>query len=210
MYHLPHPVIRQLERDLNPYIIDAPQDALALADELWHNKYFEVKKLAIFILGSVTIEEPTPILSRLDEWLATGLDRTLTSDMLSTGTSRLIKSFPAKWEPFISSYLGDKDRKKRTIGIQALTESLKNPTFKNLPAVLRMVSPFIQDPDQVNEYELEDLIKTLARISPKETAYVLKQGLTVSESPTTERLIKRCLSYFPKDVQQDLKSTLKQ
>lgn len=208
-YHLPHPIIRQLHLDLKPLIDDDPTAALLLADELWTDKYFEVKQTAIFILGNTPTSDPEPVLSRLKKWLKPGLDAIITSYLLSTGTHTLQASFPEVWEGLINDLLTQKDPKMTALGIQGLSEGLKTSGFKNLPAVFRLVSPFIREPDDAHLKELEHLIEVLIDQSPSETAYFLKQALSISSTPKTRRLIKQCLPFFPENIQKDLKSALK-
>ena len=77
-YNLPHPVIRQLNADLQLLIDKDPQSALKLADELWKDEYYEVKYLAIYILSIFPIkEDPHPVLNRIRTWLTPNLERIL-------------------------------------------------------------------------------------------------------------------------------------
>lgn len=209
MYHLPPPIIRQLELDLKPHINGDPTAALAIADELWKDEYFEVQQIALFILGITPLDDPEPILERLHQWLTPELDHALTIYLFSTGTLRLQTAFPDIWESFIKSYLTQDDPEMIAIGLNGLAEGLTNPTFKNLPAIFRLVSPFIREPQREHIRELAHLIEALAKRSSTETAFFLRQALSVSESPETRRLIKQCLPLFPESIQQDLKSSLK-
>ena len=60
IYHLPPPLMRQLEVDLERIVTEDPQPALALADELWQDIYYEVKQVAIIILGLFPLITPNP------------------------------------------------------------------------------------------------------------------------------------------------------
>lgn len=208
MYHLPHPVIRQLNFDLQSRLTADPTSALALADELWKDTYYEVKQTAIFIIGAYPLEDPQAILDRLKQWLSPDLDQVLKADLLSIGTQSLQETFPQAWEALVLSLLSQKDPALNALGIQALVAGVKRPNFYNLPAVFRLASPFIRDPHNAYIRDLEDLIETLAGISPQETGFFLRQTLSVSPSPETPRLIKNCLSSFPEEIQADLKSAV--
>lgn len=209
-YHLPQPVVRQLKLDLVPAINEQPGDALALADELWLDPYFEIRQIAIYILGVTPVDQPDPILERLQRWLSPELDRSLSSDLFSTGTQYLQETFPSDWESFIQSLLSMKQVKMVAAGIAGLSEGLKNPSFQNLPAVFRLLSPFLRQPEPGLMIELENLIEALAEYSPTETAFFLRQSLAVSDSSKTLQIVKESLSFFPVDIQEDLKSSLKQ
>jgi hypothetical protein len=206
MYHLPHPIFRQLELDLQPYVNENPQAALVLADELWQDTFFEVKQTAIFILGIVPIKSPDPVIQRLERWLSPELDTNLTVGLFSAGTLKLQNSYPDVWEKFIESFLREDDPERLALGIQGLTEGIKNPTFKNLPAIFRLISPIIRNPDRSIHHNLVHLIESLVQISPTETGFFLKQTLSLSNSSEAERLVKQCLPLFPENIQADLKS----
>lgn len=209
MYHLPHPVMRQLALDLKPLIEADSEAALAAADELWGDEYYEVKQTAILIINTVPLQDPEPMIERLRVWLSPDLDRVLKSELIATGMTRLEDAFPEAWEGLIQSFLSQTQPEIVALGIQTLGEGLKSASFKNLPAVFRVVSPYLRTPNSTYFRELEDLIAALAEQSPVETAYFLKQTLSVSSSQDTARLIKSCLTAFPVEIQADLKSTLK-
>jgi hypothetical protein len=208
MYHLPHPVIRQLNFDLQPRIEANPAAALTLADELWTDAYYEIKQTAIFLIGALPSADPQEILDRFTDWLSPDLDQVLKADLLSTGTRSLQDIFPQAWEALVLSLLSKTEPAYNALGIQALVAGAKRPNFQNLPAVFRLASPFIRDPHSAYTRDLEDLIETLIQISPQETGFFLRQTLSVSISPETPRLIKSCLSAFPEEIQADLKAAL--
>ena len=207
-FNLPHPVMRQLRLDLKPHIEADPQAALEIVDQLWEDDYYEIKHTAIWIIGAIHIEDPQPYLDRVQLWLTPGLDYVLKTELLSIGTRSLQEKFPAAWEALILSLLSKSEPEMIALGIQALAEGAKSPDFKNLPAIFRLASPFIRDPHSAYTRDLEDLIEALAQLSPRETGYFLKQILSVSVARETLRLIKNCLSAFPEEVREDLKSTL--
>jgi hypothetical protein len=56
--------------------------------------------------------------------------------------------------------------------------------------------------------ELENLVETLIDLSPTETAFFVKQSLSISRSTEITRLIKRILPLFPENIRQDIKSSI--
>jgi hypothetical protein len=208
MYHLPHPVLRQLYLDLKTAVENDPPGALVVADALWLDDHYEVKHTAIFIIGAIPLESPQPVLERIRSWLTPDLDQVLKLELLSIGTRTLQNHYPGNWEALILSLLSNSAPETIALGIQALAEGAKRPNFDNLPAVFRLVSPYLRAPHSAYTRDLEDLIETLAALSPKETGFFLKQTLAVSTSPDTPRLIKSCLPSFPAEVQADLRSAL--
>ena len=209
-YHLPHPIMRQLQVELKTEIAANPQAALAIADQLWQDAHYEIKHIAIWIIGTLPCEDPQPILDRLETWLQPDEDQVIKKELVSIGTRSLQSEFPQAWESFITRLLTSTEPDMTALGLQSLSEGAKRPDFKNLPAIFRLASPFIRAPHMAYARELEDLVQTLADLSPKETAYFLKQLLSVSVSKETSRLIKNCLSAFPEEIQKDLKTAINQ
>ncbi len=210
MYHLPHPVIRQLSVDMQLHIDQDPQAALSLADELWEDEYYEVKRVAVFILGQLPrLENPQPLLSRIRSWLTPDLDNILKTDIITLGMGSLQRHFTEDWEELIISLLSLHNAPMAALGIQALAEGAKNHNFKNLPVIFRLINPFILNPDPVFIHDLEGLIEVLAELSPQETGYYLNQILSLSANSDSIRLVKNCLPFFPPENQTQLKEALK-
>jgi hypothetical protein len=208
MYHLPQPLIRQLQMAIKPYLESNPQTALECADELWKDSYLEVKQFAIFILGNVTVQEQDHIIARVESWVSPNLDDRLKYELMSTGMDTLHERFPSAWEKLIQSLLDHKDPKVVGFGIQGIIESVKKTKFGNFPLVFRLISPIIQKPHSAYVEKLEDLINIMANQSPTETAFFLKQTVSLSKSIETKRLIKRCLPLLPEKDRNELKSSL--
>ena len=209
MYHLPDPVIRQLQFDIVPRIRSNPPAALALADELWQDNYFEIAQLAIFILGHTPIDDPQTISQRLEKWLTPGMDQTLSSYLFSEGTIGLQSAYPEVWESFIQNYLMQDDPKLINLGLQGLTEGLKTSSFGNLPAIFRLISPFLRELKPETIRAMENLLNILAQTSPHETVFFLKQSLSLANDlPLIKRLVKATIPSFPPILQSELKSAL--
>ena len=209
VYNLPDPVLRQLRSELQPAINNEPEIALELADTLWQGKAFEVRQVAVFILGHAALEDPEPILSRLDHWLSTSLEPVLKEAILFTGTQHLQRRFPEHWEAWIGLLLDRDDPAWITMGLAGLRAGLESSISHMLPAVYRLISPLIQNPQPGIINEMKDLIIVLAEQSPTETAYFLKQALSLSDSPGTKRLIRQCLPMFPDEIQSEIMAALK-
>ena len=207
-YQLPPPVPRQLHQDILPLINKNMQAGLDLADALWQDAYYEIKQLAIFILGNANTDHAEPILTRLETWLDPKLDQKLKAELLTKGTIALQSDFPTSWERLIQSLLNHNDPKMSGLGIQGLQSGAKRPGFANFPAVFRLISPILQNPHNTQLRELENLVNTLIDISPTETAYFLRQTLSLSSSPETVRLVKKCLPNLPEDLRENLQNSL--
>ena len=208
MYHLPMPLMRQLEIDIERNAKEEPEGALQLADDLWRDTFLEVKQTAILILAHTPIDSAGPVIDRLNAWIDDDLDAVLVAQLFASGTRQLQIHFPAAWEEYLSNHLQSDDPERLSLGIQGLIEGLKNPNFKNLPAVFRLISPMIREPEPEIFRDLVQLIETLADLSATETGFFLRQMLSLSQSTETTRLIKQCLPFFPPEIQIDLKTMM--
>ena len=204
LYHLPAPVGRQLEVDLERVVNANPEPALPLADELWQDPHYETKLVAIMLLGFYPLSDPQPILGRLNLWLKPNLDLSLLPKLFSNGTRQLQKDFPAIWENYLETFLRSDDPEKVAVGFLGLAEGLSDPQFQNLPALFRLISPFVRNPQPETTRELAHLLRALAGVSPTETSYFLRQILSVSDMPEIKRLVNDSLPGFPPEYRNDL------
>ena len=209
MYHLPDPVMRQVKAELALALSESPEAGLALADTLWGDETYEVCLVAIFILGHATMDSPDPILSRLNQWLAPDLDPKLKEAVLQSGTQDLQSRFPDHWEAWVESLLARKNPQWIALGLIGLRSGLRSSPSQKLPVIYRLISPIIHIPQPAVTNELKRLIEVLAQQSPTETAYFLRQTLSLSDSPGTARLIRQCLPMFPDNLQKELQAALK-
>ncbi len=209
MYHLPDPVLHQLKLALQPIINQEPQAALNLADVLWQDKFFEPRQMAIYLLGQTSGAGPDPIISRLENWLSPELEPALKEVIFFSGTQQLQSSFPQDWEAWIESLLNRDNTSWISMGLIALRAGLRFSPLEKLPVIFRVLSPFIREPHPGIMNEMTHLIEELAKQSPTETAYYLKQSLSLSKSPSTRRLVRHCLPAFPEDARVELQRALK-
>jgi hypothetical protein len=210
MFNPPALVRRQLEIELLPWIKNQPELALKLAEELWHDEYFEVLQLAIFIVGNTPIEDPQRRCERLSNMVNPNLDPSLSSYLFSVGANTLQTNFPIIWESFIQSYVSSENPKLVNLGLQGLAEGLKNTSFPNLPAVFRLISPILQTPKSENIRALERLLEVLVSEHPEETVYFLRQTLSITNNaPETVRLVKSVTKSLPAHLQEELTSAMK-
>jgi hypothetical protein len=208
MYHLPDPVMPQLKLALRPSINQAPQNALILADTLWQDKFFETRQIAIYLLGQTTTTEPDPIITRLENWLSPELEPVLKETILFSGTQQLQSNFPQGWSAWVESLLSRDNASWISMGLIALRAGLRSSPSEKLPEIYRMLSQFIREPHFAIMNEMTRLIEALANQSPTETAYYLKQALSLSKSSSTKRLIRQCLPFFPEEARAELQAAL--
>jgi hypothetical protein len=85
-----------------------------------------------------------------------------------------------------------------------------DPAFENLPVFFRLIQQLCQAAPAALRPDLLDVLAALARRSPQETAYFLRQTLIFPDSPDTPWLIRQSLSQFPPEMQSSLRQAMRE
>lgn len=207
VYRLPPVVIRHLKARL-VRIARADNDrARTLADELWQDAYLETRALAALLVGQLPPGEF--MLERLREWCTPGLERQLLTEVLACAGQRLRRENAAVWLAQIEEWLKFSQAKVQAIGLRAVTVSVIDEAFDDMPALYAALEPFLQNPPGELQSDLVQLLEALAERSPAETGFLLKQILLLHQNPRNARLIRQVLSKLPPQIQQTLRAALK-
>jgi hypothetical protein len=204
-YNVPPPVIRQVITEITPLIKEYPAEACLLADELWEQKHLEFKMLAAAVLGMLPVEPPEPIISRLELWLKTSEEKLLET-LVNRGLGRLLKETPQQYFKLIQDWIDSPDWKDQQIALRALLIPAKLESFENLPILFRLLAPLVRASVPGLRPELVAVFKVLAKRSPPETVYFLKQNLYYSDTFWVARQVLRDL---PPLEQESLRAALK-
>ena len=84
-----------------------------------------------------------------------------------------------------------------------------NPEFENLPALFRMLSPLVRESSSALEFDLVQIIRSLGRRSPHETAYFLEQNLKAPHKSGLGVIVRQSLDVFPSDLDLSLREVLR-
>jgi hypothetical protein len=208
MYHLPLLILRQLALDLSPYCLENPSAALALADTLWKDIYLEPRLLAVTLLGHLPVQPEEPLVERLQSWCQPGENKELLNTIFRQTSLKLRRQLPERWLGIIKGWLNDPRTPFQAMGLNALLPLIQDRDFENLPPIFGSISPLLQSAPAAIQVELIAVISALARRSPKETVYYLRQVLTVAQDAGADRLIRKTLPAFTLEDQTSLKSAL--
>ena len=208
-YHVPALVLRQLELELVQFCNENPSAALAVADALWQDNYLETKMMAAYILGQVPESETNHVIERFKNWCQQNEDRNVINILLERGSSRIRKKAPDKWLNLIQNWLNNHVVTYQRLGLRALLPLINDKEFDNLPPVFVMLSPIFQNYPKALQTELSDLAEALAKHSPAETSYFLRQILSITENSNTARMIRQILPGLPAELQENLRKTIK-
>jgi hypothetical protein len=207
-YRTPSAVLTQIENELRGVAEANPEAALQLADALWDEGALETSLLAAFFLGRIPPQEER-LLPRLTLWTQQVRDPDVRFALLSTSLARMRKESPDQFLNLVREYLHPARIRSWTYGIQALLPMIADSSYANLPPILDMVEPIIEEAPSTLQNDLADLIVALYRASANETTYLLKHVLNNAKNPMTAVTLRRISSSFPPPLQNELRDLLR-
>lgn len=203
-YKVRSPILRHISQELGQRAVIYPEDALSLSDALWEEAYLEFKQLAVSLLGKIPLNPPDHILERIRRWVQDESDTQIIDYVFVYGLSSVWAQDKEFVMDMIEGWLIDTDVYAKRLGIRALIPIVEDYSYENIPNVYRLIHRLtLTAPSDLNT-DLIELITALAKRSPQETAYFLSQNLSHPESSHTARLIRKCKSEFPEDMQDYL------
>jgi hypothetical protein len=148
------------------------------------------------------------VLDVLRAWAKGSENLRLISALMENGTQQLRHSAPEQLLELIDLWLSDPNPAQQAVGIQAILAMVNDRSFENLPAIFRLIGPPIQNVNPRVQVDLQAALHALIQRSPTETAYFLRQALSLSIGTGTARLIRRMLPEFDSAQQASLRSAL--
>jgi hypothetical protein len=210
-YNVPQPVLRRVKTDLSSSIAMDRESALVLCDTLWAEPYLEFRFLAAGILGLVPADPPDDILERINAWAIPGIEDRLLNEVIKEGLVEVSKSTPERYLDQLEEWLTAEEVLSRRVGLKAIAIILADRDFENLPKIFRLLAPLVRSSPSQLRPDLLDVMRSLAKRSPNEAAYFLRQNLTVMvNDDDTAWLIRNSVRYFPEEVQSSLKAALRE
>jgi len=201
-------VMRKLELRMAALAVHNPDLVLPAADLLWQAEESEMRRLAAVLVGNLPPEKTDEVLQRLREWSKPAANPVHFETLYDLGTVTLRRSAAQKWLELIRTWLNDPDLEIVRLGVIAITRLVNDREYENLPAVYTAITPLVSVTPEKLQYELRVLVTQLARRSPTETAYFLRQAMGPHPTPTLARMVRRILPEFPDETQDRLKSLL--
>lgn len=208
-YRVPPLVMRQLELELGKTCQEQPQQALAVVAVLWKETYLEPRLLATSLLGSIPIQSAQQgVLDILRAWAIGSENLRLIGALMANGTLQLRRHAPERLLELIDVWLSEANPAQQAVGIQAILAIVNDRAFENLPAIFRLLGPPLHNVNPRLQADLQAALSALIKRSPTETAYFLRQVLSLSSGTGTARLIRRLLPEFDAPQQASLRVAL--
>jgi hypothetical protein len=209
-YNVPRQVMRRIESDITPLVDADPDSALILADRLWLDAWYESRILAIAILGMLPPEPIGVIIDRLQAWGKGCRDDALLASLLDKGAAPVRSGYPNEYFVMVENWLSSGDVLSRKVGLRAMPALIQNPDFENLPALYRLLAPQVRESTSALEADLIQVVRSLGRRSPQETAYFLQQNLKAPHKSGLGLITRKSLDVFPPDLEESLRKALRE
>ena len=218
-YKTPLPVMRQIEREIATLAADPPSaggpstagsfsTAFNLVDALWAEAFLEFRRLAITLLGRIPPTPPEPVIERVRAWIATNPENLIQEAILEHGLARIRQETPAQFYPLVEDWLRAEAVYPRQAGLRALSYLVQDTGYENIPAVLRLILPWIRATPAPLRQEVLSVLRALAGHFPQEASYILRQNLS-GDRPDTIWLARQTLNDFPPEIQSSLREVLR-
>ncbi|NLI44028.1 MAG: DNA alkylation repair protein [Chloroflexi bacterium] len=206
-YKLPAQVLPLIEIGLKQTVSHYPAQALSLARALWQDLYYESRVLAAGILGQMPPEFGADVLGLIEEWVSVPMDRAVLESLLQKA-SRSPRA-GGEWDSFMEKLLSSPSARLQAVGLLALAQDLEQRPLSKFSGIFKIVRPFLQAADDQLENNLSLVVRNMARRTPNETAYLLKQVLSDTAGSEIERRIRDYLPYFPPETAAGLLEAVK-
>jgi hypothetical protein len=208
-YNTAPPVMRQVWFELVRMIKIRPEGVYPLCDALWAEPNLDLKLLAAQLLGQCPAEKPQPVIDRLQSWILPGLDKRLLDALLKHGLMKIHQHAPDQALELVTSWLSSSEFTFQQAGLRALLPMITYLGTQSLPRIFKQLTPFIRVAPLKLRPDILAALTALANASPSETAYFLRQNLSVPDNPDTPWLIRQVLAEFPDETRVGLRNAMK-
>lgn len=207
-YRVPPLVLRMLETELTRVCRARPEEGLEVVDALWSDTHLEPRRFAALLLGVIPAEYGDAVVAKLRAWAVPSVNFRIL-DILFEHATVLRTDSPERLLALVDEWLSSSDPEVKAVGLQVLHPLIADRSFENLPPVYRMLGPLVQNIPGPLQANVSGVVEALARRNSAETAYFLRQALSISTNPNTARMIRRCLPLFEPQQQANLRAAMR-
>jgi len=207
-YGVPPLFLQAVEQALQKPVEEDPLSGLKLAEELWKDSYLEPKLVAASLIGLAARKEPQAAAKLLVQYCLPQENPLVQEALLQRSGMQLRLSNLQVWFDLVERWVNSEFLAQQLIGFRALQGVIEDRDFENLPVIYRLLTNPVELTSRTTMHELEPLINSLARRSPIETVYFLRQCYNRTGNPILGRLIRKCLHAFPMESQVSLRKVI--
>jgi len=209
-YNVPPPMLRHLTSELIPLASISAQETLALCDLLWEQPHLETRLVTITLLGKAPPDPVEDILNRIQRWAGDSAEARLIKALGLQGLERVRMEHTNRLLVEVENWLDSSSSSLQRLGLRAMLPLIQDRGFENLPVLLDLLSPFLRMAPLPIRPDVLDVLAALARRSPRETAFILRQNLDAPDNPDTSLLIRQSLPHFPNEMGDSLRLAVRQ
>jgi len=201
-------IMRQLEIQLSRTCQEQPQKALEVVEALWQDTHLETRLLAATLLGAVPDSHIDGVLAKLRAWSDPEINFRILDALFENGARTLRRAAAAQLLELHEEWVTSTQIPVQAMGLRALVPLIQDERFDNLPPVFSLVSPLLQQIPTRLYPDIYTVLEALAKRSPAETVYFLRQILPMASGPATARMVRRCMPLFNAAQQASLRTAL--
>lgn len=205
---VPDLFLQAVEQTLQNPARDDPEAALLLVESLWMDPHLEPRLLAAALIGMAAKNKPDEAANLLTQYCIPQENPLVQEALLQRSGVQLRAADMQVWFDLVERWISSGSIGQQLIGFRALRSVIDDRSFENLPVIYRLLTVPIETTSRATIHDLESLIISLARRSPVETAYFLRQCYARAGNPILSRLVRKVLPVFPTDGQANLRKAL--
>ena len=187
-----------------------PSAALALAEELWKEPSLEPRLLSASLIGMAARREPRAASEYLIRYCVPSENTLVQEALLQRSGVQLREANLQVWFDLVERWVNSETLSQQLIGFRALQGVIEDRNFENLPVVFRLLTTPVELINRSTLHDLQILTSGLARRTPVETVYFLRQCFNRTDNPMLSRLIRKCLPEFPPEMQASLRNVIQE
>jgi len=208
VFGVPDLFLQAVEQTLLKPVGDNPEAALLLIESLWMDPHLEPRLLAAALIGMVARIMPDEAANLLTQYCIPRENPLVQEALLQRSGVQLRAANMQVWVDLVERWINSVSIGQQLIGFRALRSVIEDHSFENLPVIYRIITLPIETTNRATIHDLESIIISLARRSPVETSYFLRQCYTRAGNPILSRLVRKVLPVFPADGQANLRKAL--
>jgi hypothetical protein len=208
-FNLPKPFLRQLQLAIIDLPAIYPDEAVTLARKLWNQPYYEFQLLSAYLLGFVPITRATEVLHIIQQFALSCQDKNILMELAEASSNKIGHEHPDLLLKQIEEWMDCPEKNLNRLGLYALAKVSDEKDFENLPGVFTLIAPLTRKIDKRFKNEILQVVISITKRSPTETAYLLKNNWTIFNQPDTAWLIRQCLEYFPAELRKSLQEIIR-
>lgn len=174
--NVPEQVISQIVIGLNKITISSPENTLKILDALWDEGTYETRLICAKLFHKLPPAEVDTI-QRLNAFLSKNAEPNITAAFLRSGMRAIRQQNPIGYLAIIQKWLDSQNPRLMDCAVKSLIIHINDDLNINLPQIITLLTPEIRDHTLEHQFELIELIRSLAEQSAPETRYFLKEVL---------------------------------